>query len=117
MESYLYIAETYTKTQTQIDLLNLCKFSKSRLIVDNVIGIDPIEKQVILKDRMPIKFDTLSINTGGEPNLDNIKELKNSASHKTNFKIIKVIDDIKEKFYNLKRYQFQLLEGVLEELS
>ena len=34
------------------------------------------EKLVILEKRAPIMFDTLSINTGGEPNLDYIKGAK-----------------------------------------
>ena len=107
-----YIAETYTKTQTQIDLLNLCKFSNSRLIVDNVIGIDPTEKQVILKDRMPIKFDTLSINTGGEPNLDNIKGAKEfSIPIKPISKLVKVIDDIKRKILQSHEISISVIGG------
>ena len=44
-----YIAETYDKSQTEIDLLNLCKFSNSRLVIDKVIGLDLDEKLVFLK--------------------------------------------------------------------
>ncbi len=107
-----YIAETYTKTQTQIDLLNLCKFSNSRLIIDNVIGLDPTEKQVILKDRMPIKFDTLSINTGGEPNLDNIKGAKEfSIPIKPISKLVKVIDDIKRKILQSNEISISVIGG------
>ena len=107
-----YIAETYTKDQTQIDLLNLCKFSNSRLIVDEVIGIDLSEKQVILKDRMPVKFDTLSLNTGGEPNLESIKGAKKySIPIKPISKLVKVIDEIKRKIVRSNEISISVVGG------
>ena len=107
-----YIAETYTKDQTQIDLLNLCKFSNSRLIVDEVIGIDLSEKQVILKDRMPVKFDTLSLNTGGEPNLESIKGAKKySIPIKPISKLVKVIDEIKRKIVRSNEISISVIGG------
>ena len=97
-----YIAETYDRSQTEIDLLNLCKFSNSRLVIDKVIGLDLDEKLVILENRAPIIFDTLSINSGGEPNLSFIKGANEfSIPIKPISKLVKVIDGIKEKIKKL----------------
>ena len=64
-----YIAGTFTKEDTQIDLLKLCSFANSRLIIDRVIGLNSEKKYISLQNRPPIYYDTLSINTGGEPEL------------------------------------------------
>ena len=78
--------------------MNLCKFSNSRLVIDKVIGLDLEEKLVILEKRAPIIFDTLSINSGGEPNLSFIKGANEfSIPIKPISKLVKIIDGIKEK--------------------
>ena len=68
-----YIAGTYNEEDTQINLLNLCKFADARLIVDEVTGLDIYTKEIHLKNRVPVCYDTLSINTGGEPDIKKIK--------------------------------------------
>ena len=107
-----YIAETYDRSQTEIDLLNLCKFSNSRLVIDKVIGLDLDEKLVILENRAPIIFDTLSINSGGEPNLGFIKGANEfSIPIKPISKLVKIIDGIKEKIKKLNGISISVVGG------
>ena len=107
-----YIAETYDRSQTEIDLLNLCKFSNSRLVIDKVIGLDLDEKLVILENRAPIIFDTLSINSGGEPNLGYIKGANEfSIPIKPISKLVKIIDGIKEKIKKLNGISISVVGG------
>ena len=92
-----YIAGTYNEEETQINLLNLCKFANARLIVDEVTGLDTYIKEIYLKNRAPVYYDTLSINTGGEPD---IKKIKGAEKYSIP---IKPISNLIETFHKIKK--------------
>src|SRR5687768_6680191 len=62
-----YIASHYSFEEAHIDLRPLCRFAGARFIKGEVTGLDFSEKQVLLRDRLGIRFDTLSINIGSTP--------------------------------------------------
>src|SRR5688572_18421732 len=62
-----YIAGHYTFEEAHIDLRPLCRFAGARFIKAEVTGLDLVEKRVSLRDRLGIRFDTLSINIGSTP--------------------------------------------------
>ncbi len=65
-----YIAGHYSWDEVHIDLDRLCRFAGARLIRAEVIGIDRIQRTVLLRDRPPIAYDLLSLNIGSTPRLD-----------------------------------------------
>ena len=62
-----YIAGHYSFEEAHIDLRPLCRFAGARFIKGEVTGLDLTEKRVLIRDRLGIKFDTLSINIGSTP--------------------------------------------------
>ena len=66
-----YIAGDYSESDITIDLLRLSNFAQCRLIVGSVEYVDQINQVAILdSNRPPLRFDVLSINTGGVNSLD-----------------------------------------------
>ena len=107
-----YIAGTYCREDTQINLLNLCKFANARLITDDVTGIDILAKQIYLKNRSPIYYDTLSINSGGEPDINKIKGAKKySIPIKPISNFIQVFDEIKNKIKRINKVSMTIIGG------
>lgn len=62
-----YIAGHYTFDETHIDLRPLARAAGCRLLRDEVVEIDLPNRRVRCRDRPPIPFDLLSINTGSTP--------------------------------------------------
>ncbi len=62
-----YLAGTYTYEQMHIDLSPLAQFAGARLIQQAIDHIDITGQTIHLKDRPPVHFDVLSLNTGSEP--------------------------------------------------
>jgi selenide,water dikinase len=62
-----YISGHYSFDEVHIDLGRLCAFAGARLVHDAVIGIDRRTQRVICKNRPPVPYDLLSINTGSTP--------------------------------------------------
>ena len=62
-----FIAGQYPWDDIHIDLARLGAFCDARFIADEVIGVDPEDNRVLFADRPPIRYDVLSINTGGVP--------------------------------------------------
>ena len=107
-----YIAGTYCRDDTQINLLNLCKFANARLITDDVTGIDILAKEIYLKNRSPIYYDTLSINSGGEPDINKIKGAKKySIPIKPISNFIQVFDEIKNKIKRINKVSMTIIGG------
>ena len=107
-----YITGTFTKENTQIDLLKLCNFANSRLIIDRVIGLNLEKKYIALQNRPPIYFDTLSINTGGEPELSSMVGAKKyGVPIKPISNLIQVFENIKSKINNYKNINFVIIGG------
>ena len=62
-----YIAGHYTFEESHIDLRPLCRFAGARFIRAEVTGLELDEQRVLLRDRLGINYDTLSINIGSTP--------------------------------------------------
>ena len=62
-----YIAGDYGKDEIHIDLSRLCAFAQARFIHAEASAIDTSTRQVKLFERPSVRYDYLSINTGGEP--------------------------------------------------
>ena len=61
------LAGQYTPSEMRIDLVRLCAASGVRLIRARVTGLDHKNKQLLLAERPPIKYDVLSIGIGSVP--------------------------------------------------
>ena len=68
-----YVAGHYTFDEVHIDLGRLAAFAGARMIRATVIGLDRAERRVILRDRPPLPYDLLSINTGSTPDVGGIR--------------------------------------------
>ena len=66
-----FIAGDYQQSEIVIDLLKLSRFAECRFIEANVNRVDVFEQRAFLGNgRSPIRYDALSINTGGDCTLD-----------------------------------------------
>lgn len=68
-----FVAGHYTFDECHIDLVRLAHFAGARVIHGEAIGIDPAARRVLIRDRPPLAFDLLSIDTGITPLLDGIE--------------------------------------------
>ncbi len=62
-----HIAGFYTHNQCHIDLQALAKFAQAKLYIDQVVGLDLQNNQVICANHPPIDFDVLSVDIGSTP--------------------------------------------------
>lgn len=61
------LAGLYGPEEMEIDLVRFAAACGVRLIVDRVVGCDPIARRVLLSDRPPVRFDAASIGIGSIP--------------------------------------------------
>jgi selenide, water dikinase len=73
------IAGDYTAGDIHIDVNRLARDTGCRMILASAMGFDRAKKQVLLKDRPPVAYDFLSINTGITPDLSGIKGAEQHA--------------------------------------
>ena len=64
-----FVYGKYSWDDIHVDLAKLCTFASARLIIDEVIQIDPSESVVNLRVRPELRYDCLVVNTGGEPGI------------------------------------------------
>ena len=107
-----YIAGTYNENEIQINLSNLCQYAHVRLIAQEVLAIDAEKQYIELKNQRKIKYDTLSINIGGEPSLNQIKGAKKFAYPiKPISNLINQIKLLKQKFSKTKNAEIIIIGG------
>ncbi|NJM47811.1 MAG: selenide, water dikinase SelD [Alkalinema sp. RU_4_3] len=64
-----YVAGQYEWEDCHIDLRSLCQFAEAQLYLDQVVGLDLDQQQVICANRPPVHFDLLSLNIGSSPRI------------------------------------------------
>ncbi|MDD2919509.1 selenide, water dikinase SelD [Rhodoferax sp.] len=67
-----YVAGHYSYDDVHIDLSRLAVFAGARLYRDEVIGLDRVNRRVLCRNRPPVPYDVLSINTGSTPQLHDV---------------------------------------------
>ncbi len=67
-----HVAGHYTHDDIHIDLGPLARFANARFYHDEVIGLDPVERRVICRNRPPVPYDVLSIDVGSTPRMDGV---------------------------------------------
>lgn len=80
-----FVAGAYTFDECHIDLARLCAWTGARLIHAEAVGIDRLNRQVLLKDRPPVSYDLLSLDVGSSPG---IAAIPGAAEHATPVKPI-----------------------------
>jgi selenide, water dikinase len=63
-----HISGLYDFDTAHIDLRPLTRFAGCRLIMAEMIGLDPDRQSIFCRDRPPISYDILSIDVGSTPN-------------------------------------------------
>ncbi|MEM9089219.1 MAG: selenide, water dikinase SelD [Cyanobacteria bacterium P01_F01_bin.53] len=74
-----HISGLYDFDTAHIDLRPLTRFANCRLIMDEMIGLDPDNQKVICRHHPPIAYDTLSIDTGSTPTKSQVPGAANYA--------------------------------------
>lgn len=74
-----YVAGHYSYDEVHIDLSRLAVFAGARLYHDEVIGLDRANRKVLCRNRPPVPYDVLSINTGATPQLHDVPGAQQNA--------------------------------------
>lgn len=62
-----HVAGVYEAGELHIDVARLARFANANFIAGEVTGVEPDQNRVLLRGRPPMRYDILSINTGGVP--------------------------------------------------
>lgn len=63
------IAGHYSREEAHIDLRPLARFGGARAVFDEAVGLDLVNRRVLLRESPPLSYDVLSIDIGSTPNL------------------------------------------------
>jgi selenide,water dikinase len=74
-----YVEGVWHDEDLHIDLRHLARAANARIIVATVTGINADLKQIYFDDRPALGFDVLSLNIGGQPNINSIKGAANNT--------------------------------------
>ena len=74
-----YVEGVWHDDDLHIDLRHLAQAANARIIIATVTGINADLKQIYFDDRPALGFDVLSLNIGGQPNINSIKGAANNA--------------------------------------
>ena len=74
-----HIAGHYTHDDIHIDLGPLTRFANARFYHDEVIGLDPVERRVICRNRPPVRYDVLSVDIGSAPRTHDVPGAENTG--------------------------------------
>ena len=69
-----YIAGHYTEEQIHIDLVPLCRFAGAALVLDTVVGLDPVTQTLECTTRPGIRYDVLSLDVGIKPSPNDLPD-------------------------------------------
>ena len=72
-----YVEGVWHDDDLHIDLRHLAQAANARIIIATVTGINADLKQIYFGDRPPLGFDVLSLNIGGQPNINSINGAAN----------------------------------------
>ena len=67
-----YVSGHYTHDDIHMDAMKLAGFANARFIHGEAIGIDHVQKRVLLRDRPPLAYDLLSLDIGIRPDTSGI---------------------------------------------
>jgi selenide, water dikinase len=67
-----YVAGHYSFAECHIDLVRLARFADARLIHDEAVGLDRMEKHVQCAAHPAIRYDLVSLDIGSTPSLDDV---------------------------------------------
>lgn len=59
--------------QMEIDLVRLCQAANARLILDQVVGVDPVRREIRFLERPPLAYDLLSVGIGSRPTMAGVE--------------------------------------------
>jgi selenide,water dikinase len=74
-----YVAGHYDYDEVHIDLNRLAVFAGAHFYRDEVIGLDRANRKVLCRNRPPVPYDVLSINTGSTPQLHDVPGASQNA--------------------------------------
>lgn len=63
----------YPSEKMEIDLVRLCASAGVRLILDEVVGVDPLEQRLLFRNRPSLVYDALSIGVGSVPTFGDVE--------------------------------------------
>jgi selenide,water dikinase len=64
-----YVAGHYTLDECHVDLAPLARYAGARLVLEEAVGLDRDRRELLLRDRPPMRYDVVSFNTGATPGL------------------------------------------------
>lgn len=67
-----FVAGLYSYDEAHIDTGPLARFAGARLYADEAVGLDVARRVVLCRDRPPVPYDLLSLDTGSQPNTGNV---------------------------------------------